>query len=131
MIYEMTIQVRVSEFEKGQQWYTTLLKREPDFIPHEGFAEWELLPGCWLQVAEGHPSMNSGPIRLGVLDIEEERNRVQQELGVESFELHSREEVPVRWGTFADPWGNQLGFFEYKSEAEKKERIRVIVGDSQ
>lgn len=39
MIYEMTIQVRVSEFAKGQQWYTTLLKREPDFLPHEGFTE--------------------------------------------------------------------------------------------
>ncbi|MFS0690700.1 VOC family protein [Sporosarcina sp. 179-K 8C2 HS] len=131
MIYEMTMQVRVSGFEKGQHWYTTLLKREPDFIPHEGFAEWELLPGCWLQVAEGSPSQNSGPIRLGVVDIEEERKRVKEELGVENIVLHSREEVPVNWGTFSDPWGNRLGFFEYKSEDERNERIRVILGKTQ
>jgi hypothetical protein len=130
MIYEMTIQLRVSEFAKGQQWYTTLLKREPDFIPHEGFAEWELLPGCWLQIAKGAPSIDCGPLRLGVVDIEMERNRVQEELGVESFELHSREEVPVKWGTFSDPWGNRLGFFEYKNEEETNERVRINLGKS-
>lgn len=63
MIYEMTIQVRVLDIEKGQKWYQTLLKRELDFIPHEGFAEWELIPGCWLQVAEGTPAEGSGPLR--------------------------------------------------------------------
>jgi hypothetical protein len=131
MIYEMTIQVRVSEFEEGQHWYTTLLKREPDFIPHDGFAEWELIPGCWLQVAEGSPSLNSGPIRLGVNDIEKEHKRVQVELGVENFDLHSREEVPVKWGTFSDPWGNRLGFFEYIREDEKNARIQVVLGKEQ
>jgi len=128
MIYEMTIQVRVAEFEKGQHWYTTLLKREPDFIPHDGFAEWELIPGCWLQVAEGSPSLNSGPIRLGVNDIEKERKRIQKALGVENFDLHSREGVPVKWGTFSDPWGNQLGFFEYIREEEKNDRVQTILG---
>lgn len=126
MIYEMTIQLRVSEFEKGQHWYTTLLKRDPDFIPHEGFAEWELLPGCWLQVAEGVPSIGSGPLRLGVESIENERNRILTELGVPFFELHAREEVPVKWATFSDPWGNQIGFFEYINEDEKNERIRMV-----
>ncbi|MDW0117944.1 VOC family protein [Sporosarcina thermotolerans] len=131
MIYEMTIQVRLSDFEEGLHWYSTLLKRKPDFSPHEGFAEWELLPGCWLQVAEGNPSLNSGPIRLGVIDIEEERNRVQEQLNVENFNLHSREEVPVKWATFSDPWGNQIGFFEYKNEVEKTEKIQAILGKSQ
>ncbi|MCM3710374.1 VOC family protein [Sporosarcina luteola] len=131
MLYEMTIQVRVTEFAKGQDWYTTLLKREPNFIPHDGFAEWELLPGCWLQVAKGIPSVNSGPLRLGVLDLEKERNRIQEELGVKRFELHSREEVPVKWGTFTDPWGNQLGFFEYKNEEEKKAMFRIALRNLQ
>ncbi|SES99091.1 hypothetical protein SAMN05216389_10479 [Oceanobacillus limi] len=98
---------------KGQKWYETLLKREPDFMPHDGFAEWELVPGSWLQVAEGKPT-EGGPIRLGVLDIETERKRVIEELQVSEFEIYTREEVPVKWGTFADPWDNRLGFFEYK-----------------
>lgn len=38
VINEMTVQVRVSDFTKGVEWYKTLLKKGPDFIPHEGFA---------------------------------------------------------------------------------------------
>ncbi|WNB91003.1 VOC family protein [Bacillus sp. NEB1478] len=126
MIYEMTYQVRVSDFSEGLKWYKTLLNKEPDFTPHDGFAEWELLPGCWLQVAEGIPTEESGPLRFGVLSIEDERNRMISEMKVEPFEIHVREEVPVRWATFADPWGNRLGFFEYKNEAEKKDRMNKI-----
>lgn len=116
MIYEMTYQVRVSDFSEGLKWYKTLLNKDPDLTPHEGFAEWELLPQCWLQVAEGAPSEGSGPLRLGVLSIEETRNRMINELNVDYFEIFTREEVPVKWATFTDPWGNRLGFFEYKKE---------------
>jgi len=128
LIYEMTVQVRVTDIKEGQKWYQTLVNKEPDFIPHEGFAEWELIPGCWLQVAEGEPAEGSGPIRLGVANIEAERDRLRKELNVESFEIYSREEVPVKWGTFSDPWGNRLGFFEYLSQTDKNERIKTILG---
>lgn len=126
MIYEMTIQIRVTDIREGQKWYQKLLNKEPDFIPHEGFAEWELIPGCWLQVAEGVPTEGSGPIRLGVIDIEAERERLKKDFHVENFEIYSREEVPVKWGTFTDPWGNRVGFFEYLSQTEKNERIKTI-----
>ncbi|WP_034640232.1 VOC family protein [Bacillus manliponensis] len=112
MINEMTVQVRVSDFSKGVEWYKTLLKKDPDFIPHKGFAEWELLPKCWLQVSVGIPSEGNGPIRFGVTNIEYEKERILGELHVENFELHSREGVPVKWGTFTDPWGNHIGIFE-------------------
>ncbi|MBT2690577.1 VOC family protein [Bacillus sp. ISL-47] len=124
----MTVQIRVSDIKEGQRWYETLLNKEPDFVPHEGFAEWELLPGCWLQVAEGLPSDRSGPIRLGVKDLEGERDRVMNQLRVEHFEIFSRKEVPVKWGTFTDPWGNGIGFFEYIEEKEKKAQIKRILG---
>ncbi|TCP22349.1 hypothetical protein EV207_13636 [Scopulibacillus darangshiensis] len=128
MIFEMTVQVRVPDFDKGQLWYQTLLNREPDFVPHGGFAEWELIPGCWLQVAEGEPAKDSGPLRLGVIDIESERARLKKELSVENFDIYSREEVPVKWGTFNDPWGNRLGFFEYLNKKERDERIKAVLG---
>lgn len=48
------------------------------------------------------------------------------ELQVEPFEVYQREEVPVKWGTFADPWGNRIGFFEYLDEAEKAEKLKRI-----
>lgn len=123
MISEMTIQVRVSQFDQGLSWYRTLFQREPDFVPHEGFAEWELLPGCWLQLAEGEPTVGSGPLRLGVTDIDHERDRIISALDVEPFELYSRPEVPVKWGTFSDPWGNRLGFFEQLDKAEKDRAV--------
>ena len=69
MIFELTIQVRVTDFKEGRQWYETLLNKKPDYIPHDRFAEWEIIPGCWLQVAEGIPSEASGPLRLGVTNI--------------------------------------------------------------
>ncbi|WP_017153953.1 VOC family protein [Bacillus bingmayongensis] len=124
MIYEITVQVRVTDIKEGQKWYHTLLNKEPDFIPHEGFAEWELIPGGWLQVAEGLPNEDSGPIRLGVIDIKAERDRLKKELNVENFEIYSREEVPVKWGTFTDPWGNRLGFFEYLSQTKKTNKSK-------
>ncbi|MBS4192673.1 VOC family protein [Bacillus sp. FJAT-49705] len=128
MVYEVTFQIRVGDIEKGQKWYQKLLNREPDFIPHDGFAEWELIPGCWLQVAEGTPLVGSGPIRLGVNSIEKERERLMKELKVEFFNIFERDGVPAKWGTFHDPWGNQVGFFEYLDENEKLERIQSILG---
>lgn len=79
LIYEIIVQVRVTDIKEGQKWYQTLLNKEPDFIPHEGFTEWELIPGGWLQVAEGLPNEGSGPIRLGVIDIKAERDRLKKE----------------------------------------------------
>ncbi|WP_099157531.1 VOC family protein [Virgibacillus ndiopensis] len=126
MIHEMTVQVRVTTINEGQKWYQTLFNREPDFIPHEGFAEWEIIPNCWLQLAEGEPALGSGPLRLGVIDIVAERKRLTKELQIDYFEIFSREEVPVKWATFTDPWGNRLGIFEYLDETEKAERIKRI-----
>lgn len=123
----MTTQVRVTDIAKGQKWYRILLNKAPDFIPHDGFAEWELIPGCWLQVAEGTPTNGNGPLRMGVTDIEQERDRIVKELQVEKFDVHSREEVPVKWGTFTDPWGNRLGFFEYLDKKEEAERLNQIL----
>lgn len=127
MVFEVTYQVRVSDFEKGLSWYKTLLRREPDFVPHEGFAEWELIPGGWLQVAEGKPTEGNGPFRLGVTDIESERERIMNELGVELFEVYSREEVPVKWGSFSDLWGNRLGLFEYMDKTEEDKIIKRVL----
>lgn len=128
MIYEMTVQVRVSDMTEGQKWYQILLNKKPDFIPHEGFAEWELIPGCWLQVAEGVPSEGSGPVRLGIVNLEAERERLVKELQVERFEIFSRAEVPVKWATFTDPWGNRIGLFEYVNPSDTKERVKTILG---
>ena len=110
----ITYQIRVPDFEAGVAFYTALLARDPDFVPHDDFAEWELIDRSWLQLNKGTAAAGSGPLRLGTVDIERERQRVVDELGVEPFEIETRDEVPVLWATFPDPWGNQLGFFQAK-----------------
>ena len=129
MIFEVTYQVRVTDINVGQRWYEIFLNKTPDFIPHEGFAEWELIPGCWLQVAEGTPSQGSGPLRIGVKDIMGEKERLCRELKIDHFEIFSRPGVPVRWGSFTDPWGNGIGLFEYINKTEEGERITTILGN--
>lgn len=116
----MTVQIRVSDFTKGHQWYKTLLKREGDLIPHDGFVEWEIISGCWLQVSEGTSAKGSGPLRLAVKDLVAERDRVMKELNIEYFEIHSREEVGAKWATFMDPWENQIGFLNTLINRKKK-----------
>ena len=111
----VTFQVRVSNYEKGLNWYKALFNRDPDFIPHDGFAEWELLKGTWLQVAKGEPTKENGPLRLGVEDVEDvyvERNRLINQLGIEIEEVNTRGGVPAAWCSFKDPDGNQIGLFQ-------------------
>lgn len=129
MFFEVTYQVRVTDFKEGQKWYETFLNKTTDFVPHDGFAEWELIPGCWLQVAEGTPAEDSGPLRLAVKDIIAEKERLVRELRVGNFEIFSRHEVPVKWGSFRDPWGNCIGLFEYINKREENERIKTILGN--
>lgn len=108
----VTFQVRVSNYEKGIKWYKTLLNRQPDFIPHEDFAEWELLSRTWLQVAKGEPTKGNGPLRLGVEDIYVERKRLISLLEIEIEEVNTREGVPAAWCSFTDPDGNLIGLFQ-------------------
>lgn len=70
MVAEMTYQVRVADFEQGRRWYEVFLNKAPDFVPHADFAEWEIIPGGWLQVAKGTPAEGSGPLRLKVTSID-------------------------------------------------------------
>ncbi|WP_456276645.1 VOC family protein [Bacillus sp. AK128] len=111
-IIGLTIQVRVNDFNKGVNWYTTLFDREPDFTPHDHFVEWKLTNDTWLQVSKGEPSQNSGPIRLGVKDIHLERERISKVLHIEIEPVQTRKGVPAAWCTFSDPWENRIGLYE-------------------
>ncbi|MFD1020538.1 VOC family protein [Thalassobacillus hwangdonensis] len=108
----ITFQVRVTDFEEGIRWYRLLFNRKPDFIPHEDFAEWEMVEGTWLQVAKGKPAEGSGPLRLGVENIKKERSRLMDQLNLELEAVNTREGVPAAWLSFEDPYGNRLGLFQ-------------------
>jgi hypothetical protein len=124
MIYEMTVQVRDLDMNKQQSFYQVSLNRAQDFTSYEGFAELELLPNCWLQVAEGLPAFSNGTTRLGVVHLNGERRRLIETLEIKPFEIFEREEVPVRLATFSDPCGNHLGLFEDKVDAASEEKFQ-------
>ncbi|WP_433750460.1 VOC family protein [Falsibacillus pallidus] len=126
MIFEMTMQVKVLNIDEAIKWYEVFLSKKPEYIPHEGFAEWEILPGCWLQVAESLEFGGAGPIRFGIKDIESEKQRLMKELNITGFEIYSRPEVEVKWGTFQDPWGNEIGLFEYLDKEQEESRIKTL-----
>ncbi len=108
----VTYQVRVADYKEGLRWYKTLFNRDPDFIPHEEFAEWEIVNGAWLQVAKGEATIGNGPIRLGIQDIHSERKRLMKSLNIKIEEVNTREGVPAAWCTFNDPYGNLVGLFQ-------------------
>ncbi|RIW28671.1 VOC family protein [Bacillus salacetis] len=108
----VTFQVRVKDYKQGIKWYETLFNRVPDFIPHEDFAEWEIVSGAWLQVAKGLPTNGNGPLRIGVVDIHSERTRLMNALNIEIEDINTCEGVPAAWCSFEDPDGNRIGLFE-------------------
>ncbi len=75
-------------------------------------------------MAEGTPAEGSGPLRLAVKDITAQKNRLIRELNVDRFEVFSRQVVPVKWGTFTDPWGNRIGLFEYIDKVHEDKLIK-------
>lgn len=111
----VTIQVRVPDAAEGFAWYEELLGRPPDYAPSPDVREWELVQECWLQVLEGTPAVGSGPLRLGVGDIELERRYIQAALGIAVSEIERLEGVAA-WCTFTDPFGNHLGLFQDLSD---------------
>lgn len=107
-ILGVTFQVRVPDFNKGVAWYTKLLGRKPDFVPHEGFAEWRIVPHAWLQVGKEQPVIGR-PIRFEVKDIKKEISSIEKKLGIKASNV-TRVKGIVDWCDFNDPWGNRLGF---------------------
>lgn len=107
----MTVQVRVTDINAGAPFYERVFGRKADLVSTPTFHEWELLPNSWFQVAEGTPTVGSGPIRFGVRAIEAERERLMKELEL-SIEPVERIAGLVAWCTFSDPWGNRIGLFQ-------------------
>lgn len=116
----VTFQITVPDFEKGVEFYTKLLRRKPDFVPHRGFAEWEIVRNAWLQIGEGEPKIGR-PIRFGVRDIRKERNRIISEFGIKVSEIgdvNNSGDIAY-WCDFEDPFGNKLGLFQDLSQTKK------------
>jgi predicted enzyme related to lactoylglutathione lyase len=106
--------VQVGDVEEARRFYGSLFGGSPDFEPHEDFLEWRVGAEAetWFQVVgvagEVRPLLNR--VRFRVTDLGAARAAVLAS-GTDVSAVTTLPGV-VRWFDFADPWGNQLGYFE-------------------
>src|SRR5919108_257163 len=100
-----TVGIPVSDVETTRRWYERIFELEPDVEPAEGIYEYELSPGSWLQLFQGASGSSEHIFRLGVEDVDGERDRLLR-LGVSVHEIERIEGV-IAFCEFADPVGNR------------------------
>ena len=100
---------QVSDIEKSLFWYKKWLG-EPDVVPMEGVAEYELNKDVWLQLSyEGTEKIEKSSIIIGIEDIKS----CKQILGdneIETGEIQDYEVVLVF--DIHDPDGNRISFVQ-------------------
>ena len=107
----VTAEYRVTDMAQARDFYGMLFGRDPDFEASSIFVEWEVVPGYWLQLRQTDRVSCAGPVRFRVDDVEAERARLMDELGVE-IDAVTRVEGVVAFCTFPDPFGNPLGLLQ-------------------
>ena len=108
-LFEMTSLVSVvpvSNYEKALAWYSKWLG-EPDEIPMEGMAEWEITANAWLQLDASSELSDKANLVIGVNDVSACRNALLA-AGVDATKIIDYEVVKVC--DVFDPDGNRISF---------------------
>jgi predicted enzyme related to lactoylglutathione lyase len=107
-----TLQVYAEDMDRALSWYQKLFGRNPDYTAGPEFLEWEVFSEFWFQVVKKEGQIDSQRKRFGVSDIDRERRRIIEEMGIEVSEVEELPKGVVKWCNFQDPWGNKLGLFQ-------------------
>jgi hypothetical protein len=100
---------QVSDIEKSLLWYKKWLG-EPDVIPMEGVAEYELSKDTWLQLSyEGNENIEKSAIIIGIEDIKSCKETFENN-GIKTGEIQDYEIVLVF--DIHDPDGNRISFVQ-------------------
>ena len=100
---------QVSDIEKSLLWYKKWLG-EPDVVPMEGVAEYELNNDVWLQLSyEGTEKIEKSSIIIGIEDIKSCK-QILGDNGIETGEIQDYEVVLVF--DIYDPDGNRISFVQ-------------------
>lgn len=102
--------VPVTDHVAALTWYQKLLGREPDVVPADGVAEWQLADRAWLQVTVDPDQAGSTTVILTVRDIEAQRAAC----GEANVTLGDVVEYPgvVRMVDAVDPDANRITFVQ-------------------
>lgn len=62
--------IPVKNFDLALEWYIKFFERDPDVVPMEGIAEWQIVENAWIQVSMDHERAGSTTVVIGVDDVE-------------------------------------------------------------
>lgn len=129
--YGMTLQIQVGDVDEARRFYAALFGSMPGFEPHDDFLEWRAVEGTevWIQVVgvkgEVRPLLNR--LRFGVDDLASTHAWLIEQ-GIEASHITKLPGV-VSFTDFADPWGNQLGYYEDISPSGEQQAVGGSVRD--
>jgi catechol 2,3-dioxygenase-like lactoylglutathione lyase family enzyme len=106
----VTVTIPVRDLAAASKWYTRLLGHGPEFEPAPDVVEFELFGDVWLQLLEAPANAGTAILRIGVSDVEAQREHVAS-IGVEVGDVEHVEGV-IKLCDFRDPDGNLLSLVE-------------------
>ena len=102
--------IPVKNFETALAWYKRLFGRDPDVVPMEGIAEWQLVENAWIQVGTDPDRAGTTTVVIGVSDIEEQRKSCL-DANLLVSEIEEYPEI-IKMAEVTDPEGNKISFVQ-------------------
>ncbi|PHR74452.1 MAG: hypothetical protein COA66_01280 [Arcobacter sp.] len=102
--------IPVKNFELALEWYQKLFEREPDLVPMEGIAEWQLLENAWIQVSIDLERAGSTTVVIVVNDLES-KCKVILDANLPIGEIVEYPEV-IKMAEIIDKEGNKISFVQ-------------------
>ena len=98
----------VREIDPAREWYERLFGREPDLVPNDREACWDLTGTGWVYIVVDEDRAGGGVLTVLVDDLDE----LLAELDARGIEMTDTEEVAglVRTAHILDPDGNRIQF---------------------
>ena len=100
----------VCDFEVAQGFYVQLFGREPDVVPMEGIAEWQIMENAWIQVSSVPGHVGSTSVVIGVNNLE----ALRDDYARSGMAISDIEEYPgvIKMAEIKDPEGNTIAFVQ-------------------
>lgn len=102
--------IPVNDFEKVLSFYIKLFGRDPDIVPMEGIAEWQLIENAWIQVSINPERAGTATVVVGVNEIEAQC----EECISANLSIGEIAEYPgiIKMAEINDPEGNTIAFVQ-------------------
>lgn len=102
--------IPVKNFQESLIWYKQLVGRDPDVVPMEGIAEWQIVGNSWIQVSIDPDRAGNTTLVICVNDLEAQCKTCS----VSNLPIGEIVEYPeiIRMAEIIDPEGNKISFVQ-------------------